>query len=108
MGEEDIFLKLIEKDEMTSDKEGFHWKSHGRTAIIYFVENNSIVPIQAEMPGVDYLDILVYGETQHIERRYYLNDKRYEIIPVEDRFRIQALLVQWLKSKELRHDIDVG
>lgn len=41
-------------------------------------------------------------------QRYYPADKRYEIISVEDRFRIQGLLVQWLSNKGLRHDIDVG
>jgi hypothetical protein len=108
MEEQDYYLRLIESDNININKDGFHWKGHGRTAIIYFVENHSIIPIEAEMPGVDYLDVLVYGESQHIERRYYPEKKESEIIPLEDRFRIQSLLVKWLNKKRLRHDIKVG
>ncbi|GAA0180874.1 hypothetical protein SH2C18_34930 [Clostridium sediminicola] len=105
MRNEDIYLKLIVEDKINGDKDGFHWKSHGRTAMIYFVENNSIVPIEVEMPGVEYLDVLVYGEIEHIKNRYCIDNNKWEVIAIEDRFRIQNLLVQWLNSKSLRHDV---
>lgn len=108
MREEDYIFKYLEEDKINEKEEGFHWRSHGRSAYIYFIENSSITPIYVEMPGVDSLDVLVYGETKHIERRYSINDKSYEVIPLEDRFRIQNLLLQWLNSKGLRHDIEIG
>jgi hypothetical protein len=77
-------------------------------ANIYFVENQSITIIYAEMPAVKEYDVLVFGETEHINRRYYPNDHRVETIPIEDRFRIQGLLVDWLANKGMRHDIRVG
>ena len=108
MGQEAYYFELIQKDNINTEQEGFHWKSHGRTAIIYYVENNSVVPIEAEMPGVDTYDVLVYGETQHIATRYYPNEKKHEEISLEDRFRIQGLLVKWLDNKGARHDIMIG
>jgi hypothetical protein len=108
MGVEEIYLKLINEDGINNYEDGFLFKSHGRTAMIYFIENKSIVPFEVEMPGVDYLDVLVYGETQHIKRRYIPDNKQWEVISIDDRFRIQSLLVQWLLSKGLRHNIMIG
>ncbi|CAN7503734.1 hypothetical protein LJR153_003531 [Paenibacillus sp. LjRoot153] len=87
---------------------GFHWRDHGRGAIIYFVENQSILNIYAEMPGVKEYDVLVFGETEHLNKRYYPIERRIEIMPLDDRLRIQELLVQWLASRGMRHDINVG
>lgn len=108
MNIEEIYLKLINEDKINTNEYGFHFKSHGRTAMIYFVENNTIVPVEAEMPGVDYLDVLVYGETDHIKLRYCCDKRQWEEVPIEDRFRIQDLLVQWLNCNGLRHDIMIG
>lgn len=66
------------------------------------------MPIYAEMPGVDYLDILVFGETKHIDKRYYIKEQKVEVIQHEDRLRIQGLLVKWLAEKGWRHDIMIG
>jgi hypothetical protein len=101
-------FKEIQQDKIESTNTGFHWCSHGRGANIYFVENQSITIIYAEMPGVKEFDVLVFGETEHINRRYYPNDQRIETIPMEERFKIQALLVDWLANKGMRHDISVG
>lgn len=105
---EDYIFKCFEEDKINDNEEGFHWRSHGRSAYIYFIENRSIIPIYAEMLGVNYLDILVYGETEYIKKRYYINDKSCEVISIDDRFRIQRLLIQWLNDKGLRHDIKAG
>jgi hypothetical protein len=60
------------------------------------VESQSIIIIYAEMPAIKEYDVLVFGETKHINKRYYLNEQRVETIPLEERFRIQGLLVKWL------------
>ncbi|MFZ5987731.1 MAG: hypothetical protein ACOYWZ_11480 [Bacillota bacterium] len=105
---EDYVFKNIMEDKVDYHTPGFYFKSHGRGATIYFVENTSIVPIYAEMPGGDYLDILVFGETKHIDKRYYIKEQKVEVIQHEDRLRIQGLLVKWLAEKGWRHDIMIG
>ena len=105
---EDIYFKLINEDEINYNENGFFLKMHGRSAMFYFVENKTIVPIEAEMPGVNYFDILVYGETAHIKLKYYPENQRWVKLSLEERFRIQSLLVQWLSEKGLRHDIAIG
>ncbi|WP_088043307.1 hypothetical protein [Bacillus sp. EAC] len=105
---EDIFTKLLEKDKVIGEKDGFHWKSHGRSARIYFVENSTIVSIEAEMSGVPNLDVLIYGETKYINQRYYSKDNQWREIPNDESLRIQSLLVEWLNGRGLRHDIIVG
>lgn len=101
-------FKIIKEDKIDCCKAGFHFKSHGRAATIYYVENASVIPIYAEMSGVDYLDILIFGETKHIDKRYYINEQKVEIIQNEDRLRIQELLIKWLDEKGWRHDIMAG
>ena len=98
----------IQRDNISPNFSGFHWRSHGRGVNIYFVEGQSIVIIYGEMPAVEDLDVLVFGETEHINKRYYLGERRIEFIPLNDRFRIQKLLVEWLADKGMRHDISVG
>lgn len=105
---EAIIFKSIIKDEINPKISGFHWKSHGREAIIYYVENMGIVPIHCEMPGVDYFDVLVFGETDYLDKKYYLDGQIIEILPYEERLRIQGLLVQWFAEKGTRHDIKIG
>lgn len=104
----DMGFSEIVQDKVDYHTPGFYWRSHGRSSTIYFAENESIVIIYAEMPGIDHLDILVYGETEFITKRYYPLENRIETISVEERFRIQSLLVEWLASKGLRHDIQIG
>ncbi|QHT59885.1 hypothetical protein GXP70_07925 [Paenibacillus lycopersici] len=87
---------------------GFHIKTHGRGGFIYYVEDEYIIPIAIEMPGVDYLDILVFGETEHIKTKYYLKSNHSETLILEERFRIQNLLVKWLEQKGKIHDIQIG
>jgi hypothetical protein len=103
-----LVFEQIEKDDLNITENGFHIRRHGRSATIYFLENLAVVPIYAEMPAVDYLDILIFGETQHIDRRYVLYEKRVEIISTDDRYRIQTGLIKWLSTNGLRHDIKVG
>jgi hypothetical protein len=67
-----------------------------------------IVPIDCEMPGVDYLDVLVYGETQNIPRRYYKKEKKTEVLTFDEKLKIQGLLLKWLSEKGLRHNINTG
>ena len=105
---EDIAFKSIIEDKISPNEPGFHWRSHGRGAIIYYVENMGIVLIYCEMPGVDYLDVLVFGETEHLDKWYYLDGKKVEILPLEERLRVQGQLVKWLSVKGARHDIKVG
>lgn len=57
---------------------GFHWRSHGRGVNIYFVESQSIVIIYGEMPAGRGYDVLVFGETEHLNRRYFLIEQRIE------------------------------
>jgi hypothetical protein len=105
---QDYGFEYIKRDKIDPKEDGFHRRNHGREAIIYFVENSGIVPIYAEMPGVEYLDILVFGETRHIQKRYYVEENKVETIPIDERFKIQDMLVKWLASKGWRHDIKVG
>jgi hypothetical protein len=105
---DELVLKTIDQDNINLKISGFHWKSYGRCATIYYVDNLSIVPIGCEMPGVDYLDILVFGETKHINKRYYIKERKAEILSFEERIMIQELLVKWLSEKGLKHDIVVG
>lgn len=105
---EAIIFKSIIEDKINPKEPGFHWKSHGREAIIYYVENMGIVPIHCEVPGVDSLDVLVFGETKHLDKKYYLDGQIIEIQPHEERLRVQGLLVQWLAEKGARHDIKIG
>ncbi len=103
-----MYFNYLEKDCIDIHSEGFHWKSHGRTAIIYFVEDLGVVPIGVEMPGVDYLDALVYGESRDINKRYFLKNHSIEVVTLDDRLRIQELLVKWLLDNSIRHNICVG
>lgn len=105
---EDLAFKSLIEDKINPDEPGFHWRSNGRGAIIYYVENGGIMPIYCEMPGVKYLDVLVFGETEHLDKKYYLDGKKVEILAIEERLRVQELLVKWLSAKGARHDIKVG
>lgn len=102
-----MYFNYIKSDGININNDGFFWKSHGRTAIIYFVENSSVVPIDVEMPGVDYLDALVFGETEHIRKRYYPTNTEVQDLSQEDRIRIQRQLAIWLNDRGTRHDIRV-
>jgi hypothetical protein len=104
----DYGFREIEQDKINYNNPGFHWRSHGRSFNIYFVEKESIVIFYAEMSGVKNLDILVYGEIEHISKRYYPCENRTESIPLEERIRIQRLLVDWLAKKGMRHDIKIA
>jgi len=104
----DLGFELIHNDEIDTQIAGFHWRSHGRGANIYFVDCQAVVIIFAEMSATKEYDVLVFGETQHITKRYYPLEHRYEIIPLDERLRIQGLLVEWLESKGMRHDIKIG
>lgn len=57
---------------------------------------------------MDYLDILVFGETKHINKRYYIEERKVEILSFEERIMIQESLMKWLSEKGLRHDIVGG
>ncbi|MDQ6423618.1 hypothetical protein RB620_29845 [Paenibacillus sp. LHD-117] len=103
-----IIFKSIKKDKIDLNCSGFHWVSHGRSGYIYFVENTNVLPIAIEMPGVDYLDVLVFGEIEHLSKRY--NPKKYKVeeLTIEERKRIQKRLVNWLNEKGLRHDLKIS
>lgn len=45
------------------------------------------------MPGVDYLDVLVYGQIQHIRKRYYIEERKSEVLSFDERIKIQGGLV---------------
>lgn len=105
--DEAAFQSII-RDKIDPSQPGFHWKSHGREAIIYFVEGRGIVLIYCEMPAVAHLDVLVFSESKHIESRYYLDGRKVESLPSEERLRIQGLLVKWLSQQGVRHDIKIG
>ncbi|WP_307203324.1 hypothetical protein [Paenibacillus harenae] len=92
--------------EDTAD--GFLIKTHERGGYIYFKEDSFIVPIAIEMPGVRGLDMLVFGETEHITHKYNLKNKEIKKIEIEERFRIQNLLAKWLEQKNIKHDIQIG
>lgn len=57
----DRAFREIQRDTIDPNIPGFHWSNHGRGAIIYFVENQSIVNIYAEMPGVRNMMFLFFG-----------------------------------------------
>lgn len=105
--DKDIFRQISE-DKIDLDTPGFYWRSHYRSAYIYFVENESVIPFYCELPGVNYLDVLIFGETEFIEKRYYPGGEKVELLPFEERLRIQGLLVKWLSEKGCRHDIKAG
>lgn len=108
MSAEQLRMDQIQADGMDEAEDGFYWKSHGRAAIIYFVEHSLVLPIDVEMPGVDHLDALIYGETKYLGKRYDLTHKVSHSIDPEDRMRIQQLLIAWLALKGIRHDIAEG
>lgn len=105
---ESVVLNSFLEDKINPYESGFHWRSHGRSARIYYVEKGGIVPIYCEMPGVEYLDVLVFGETEHLDKKYYPGERTVKILTTEERFRIQDLLIKWLSAKGARHDIRVG
>ncbi|WP_239617927.1 hypothetical protein [Cohnella mopanensis] len=98
----------IQTDNINPNISGFHWRSHGRGVNIYFVEGQSIVIIYGEMPAVREYDVLVFGEAEHLNKRYFLSEQRIESIPLDERLRIQKMLVDWLGSQGMRHDVSVG
>lgn len=108
MQNDEPFEQRMRSDGVDPAQDGFLLKRHGRAMTIYFVENRTVLPIDAEMPGIAALDILVYGETISLKRRYRADTRQWEEIPAPDRFRVQHLLVQWLRDQGLRHDISVG
>ncbi|MBM7565519.1 hypothetical protein [Paenibacillus sacheonensis] len=95
----------ISRDNVDLHKEGFVMVTRGRGGNIYFVEHQAVVVIGIEMPGVADLDVLVYGELQYIVNRYDPIRRTAEQLTIEERKRIQKLLIEWLALKGLRHDI---
>lgn len=98
----------IRLDIKDNPNPGFYLRTHGRGGFIYFVEADYVVPIAIEMPAVKEFDLLIFGETEHIKEKYYLMTNETMVIDTKDRFRIQELLVKWLKLKGLNHDIKIG
>jgi hypothetical protein len=101
--EDNTFKRIIES-KIDYHTPGFYFKTYGRAGTIYFVEDDSIVvPIYAEWPAIKELDILIFGETKHIDKRYYIKEQIVEVIKYEDRVRIQGLLVKWLDERGWRY-----
>lgn len=108
MDHSSYIFKRIDEDLRINFQNGFYLKTHGRGGFIYYIEGKYVVPILIEMPGVPYLDILVFGETEHITHRYFPKIKKVETIDIKDRFKIQIKLVKWLEDQGIRHDIKIG
>jgi hypothetical protein len=106
LNKDDLPFESIKKDNVILHQDGFVMVTHGRGGNIYFVEDQLVVVIGIEMPGVDYLDVLVYGELEYIVNRYDPIHHTAEQLSNEERERIQKLLIEWLALKGLRHDIN--
>ena len=108
MGESEYTLSSILTDISEDTAEGFHIKTHGRGGYIYYKEDSSVVPNAIEMPAVQNVDLLVFGEIEHITQKYHLKSREIKTIEIEERLRIQNLLVDWLEQKNVKHDIQIG
>jgi hypothetical protein len=79
---------------------GFHIKYHGRSGMIYYIDNGKVLEIEFEMSGVPQYDLLVYFDTL-----------KGWTIPRSDPFgfneqsEIRERLLEWLKSKRIKSDL---
>ncbi|WP_105616470.1 hypothetical protein [Vallitalea okinawensis] len=95
----------IIKDNINMTQEGFQWRPKGRVATIYYVKNNAVLPILAEMSGSENFDVLVWGEIQYLNKSYDVVQNQYFYHSFRERLQIQRELINWLKVRGLRHDI---
>jgi hypothetical protein len=80
---------------------GFHIKSHGRGGMIYYIDNGRVLEIDFEMSGVPQYDLLLYFDAL-----------KCWTIPKDEPFSfreqpgIKERLLEWLKSKQIRSDLE--
>ncbi|MDQ8005493.1 MAG: hypothetical protein REI64_11890 [Pedobacter sp.] len=80
-------------------KDGFTFKSHGRSGYIYYTEQGTLIEIYVEMSGVKEYDMSVYFD-ENLERfpnRTILNEDEKEIM--------RGKLLAWLDHKGIRNDL---
>jgi hypothetical protein len=86
--------KLLKQD-------GFYLKSHGRAGTIYYIDNGRVLEIGFEMSGVPQYELLLFFdniETWSIPKN--------ELLSVSQKTRIHEQLLDWLKSKRIKTDLE--
>ena len=92
--QKDNFDKLIKID-------GFHIKYHGRAGLIYYIENGRVLEIDFEMSGVPQYDLLLYFDTL----KGWTIPKN-EPFAFKQQSEIKERLLDWLKSKRIKSDLE--
>lgn len=101
----EIWAATLAKENVPLEENGLYWRANGKTAHLYYVEDGKVLPIACEMPAVTHLDVLCFGETEHLDRWVYPNENE---IPQDERLVIQRRVVDWFAQEGMRHDIKVG
>ncbi|WP_343532976.1 hypothetical protein [Pedobacter sp.] len=85
-------LKLLRKD-------GFTFKSDGRSGYIYYIEQGTLVEIYVEMSGVKRYDMLVYFDEKlkRFPSESILNNDEKEIL--------KEKLLSWFEKKGIKSDL---
>lgn len=104
----------IVKDEWASERHrkdklnellkvnGFHIKHHGRSGMIYYIDDGKVLEISFEMSGVRQYDLLLYFDTI----KGWTIPKN-EPFAFNQQSEIRERLLEWLKSKRLKSDLEL-
>ena len=80
---------------------GFHIKYYGRADTIYYIENEKVLEIYFEMSGVAQYDMLVYFDS--LKGWTFPKDEPFAF---QEQSKIREKLIEWLKSKRIRSDLE--
>ena len=92
---------MIRRKKFPIDKNGFHFKSHGRAGIIAYIEDGNVLEIYYESSGAREYDILLAP----IDLTEWMQPKG-EKIPKNKQLEILHKLRDWLQLKRFRSNID--
>jgi len=79
---------------------GFHIKYHGRSGIIYYIDNGKVLEIGFEMSAVREYDLLLYFDALKV-----WTIPGNEPFAFREQSAIREKLLEWLKSKRIKSDL---
>lgn len=105
-------IAKIVKDKWISDRHqkdklndllkvnGFHIKYHGRSGVIYYIDNGKVLEIGFEMSAVRGYDLSLYFDDL---KGWTIPS--YESFAFKEQSEIKEKLLSWLKSKRIKSDL---
>jgi hypothetical protein len=80
-----------DKVEKMRRVDGFHYRSHGRGGMIYYIQQGRVLELYYEMSGVKQFDLLIY----FAEATHWVLPVKQVVLP-EEKAAIREQLTQWL------------